>query len=34
VTASYTSMIAYLPAAIAMPVMKHCGTNATSLVFI
>jgi len=24
-TASYTSMIAYLPPAIAMPVMKHCG---------
>src|SRR6516162_393210 len=31
VTASYTSMIAYLPPAIAMPVMKHSGTNATSL---
>src|SRR5258708_33855804 len=25
VTASYTSMIAYLPPAIAMPVMKHSG---------
>ena len=25
VTASYTSMIAYLPPAIAVPVMKHCG---------
>src|SRR5215470_10805892 len=34
VTASYTSMIASLPPAIAMPVMKHSGTNATSLVFI
>ena len=34
VTASYTSMIAYLPPAIAMPVMKHSGTNATSLVFM
>jgi hypothetical protein len=34
VTASYTSMIAYLPPAIAIPVMKHSGTNATSLVFI
>jgi hypothetical protein len=34
VTASYTSMIAYLPPTIAIPVMKHSGTNATSLVFI
>src|ERR1700745_95617 len=31
VTASYTSMIAYLPPAIAMPIMKHSGANATSL---
>jgi len=30
VTASYTSMIAYLTPAIAMPVMKHSGTKATS----
>jgi len=29
VTASYTSMIIYLP-----PAMKHRETNATSLVFI
>src|SRR6516164_2172655 len=28
VTASYTSMLAYLPPAIAIPVMKHSGTNA------
>ena len=34
VTASYMSMIAYLPPAIAMPVMKHSGTNAKSLVFV
>jgi len=34
VTASYTSMIASLPPAIAVPVMNHKGTNATSLVFI
>jgi hypothetical protein len=34
VTASYMSMIAYLPPAIAMPVMKDSGTNATSLVFV
>src|SRR5262245_46591704 len=34
VTASYTSMLAYLPPAIAVPVMEHSGTNATSLVFI
>src|SRR5262249_47028391 len=33
VTASYTSMIAYLPPTIAMPIIKHSGTNATSLVF-
>src|SRR5215475_5425345 len=31
VTASYTSMIASLSPAIAMPVMKHSGTNATRL---
>src|SRR5262249_221939 len=34
VTASYTSMIAYLPPAIASPGMKHSGSNATSLVLI
>src|SRR5215470_9736003 len=31
VTASYTSMIASLSPAIAMPVIKHSGTNATRL---
>src|SRR5262245_28626597 len=30
-TASYTSIIACLSPAIVMPVMKHSGTNATSL---
>src|SRR5690348_6026771 len=34
VTASYTSMIAYLAPAIGMPVMKHSRTNAKSLVVI
>src|SRR5215813_9258535 len=32
VTASYTSIIAYLTPAIAMSVTKHSGTNATSCV--
>src|SRR5215468_2933475 len=31
VTASYTSMTAYLSPAIAMPVVIHSGTNTTSL---
>src|SRR5262249_15171309 len=34
VTASYTSMIAYLPPALAMRVRKHSEPNATSLAFI